>query len=330
VRAAVLDHPPSENPDAKLVINGDLPEPAAGAGEVVIQVRGVGICGSDLALLAGRRHPPRLPWVPGHETVGEIVVTGPGVDAGRIGERVIVEPNFPCFSCDACRTGRTSACPRRTVLGFSAPGTLAERIVVPGLFAWPVPDGWSDADAVCAEPLAVAQAAIRRAGEAAAGRCLVVGAGSQGALACLALVSQGIPTHVLEPNPERLALAADLGATPAADGDVDFDLIFETSGSAPAFSEAARRAAPGGSIIMIGMSADPITVSTQAMVSRQLTARGSLIYDHPGDFSATIRSASSGIRPGRVLQASYPLDEADAAFRAARGVPGKTWIQLRG
>lgn len=126
MRAAVL-----EQMDGKLRIIGDWPEPTAGPGEVIVQVRGVGICGSDLALLGGRRRPPKLPWIPGHETIGDIVATGSGVAPERIGERVAVEPNLPCLACPACLAGMTSACQRRIILGFNAPGTLAERIAVP-------------------------------------------------------------------------------------------------------------------------------------------------------------------------------------------------------
>jgi 2-desacetyl-2-hydroxyethyl bacteriochlorophyllide A dehydrogenase len=323
VRAAVLYHP-----DEDLRVVGDWPEPTAGPGEVTVQVKGVGICGSDLALLAGRRRPPVLPWVPGHETLGEIVAAGPGADPGRVGERVVVEPNLPCFGCPACRTGRTSACARRVSLGFTEPGTLAERITVPAGFAWAVPDDWTDEDAVCAEPMAVALAAIRRAGDAGRGRWLVIGAGSQGVLLCLALVARGIAPYVLEPHPGRLQLAEELGAKAAADDDRGFDLVFETSGAPAAFAESLRRTARGGSIMLIGMSDEPLSLTTQTVVSRQLSLRGSLIYDHPGDFAATLRSSVRELRPGRVLRACYPLAEAAAAFAAARAVPGKTWIRV--
>ena len=96
MRAAVL----GENPWS-LRIADDWPEPRPGSGQVIVRVLGVGVCGSDLALLSGHRRPPGLPWVPGHEAFGTIIEAGPGVDAGRIGQRVAIEPNFPCLSCPA-------------------------------------------------------------------------------------------------------------------------------------------------------------------------------------------------------------------------------------
>ena len=96
-------------------------------------------------------------------------------------------------------------CPDRVLVGFTAPGLLTEYAAVPAEFAWPVPGHWTDGDAVCAEPLTVALAAIRRSGVRPDGNCLVIGAGSQGGLLCLALVARGITPHVLEPNNGRLA-----------------------------------------------------------------------------------------------------------------------------
>ncbi len=216
-------------------------------------------------------------------------------------------------------------CPDRTIVGFTAPGMLAELIAIPAAYAWPVPDTWSDADAACAEPLTVALTAIRRSGAQPGGRCLVVGAGSQGTLLCLALVARGITPYVLEPHAGRRQLAVELGAVQAQAGDAGFTTVFETSGAAAALIDATKRAARGGTVVLIGLGADA-RIDTAMLVRRQLTLRGSIIYDHPADFAAAL---TSGIpSPGVVLRACYPLGEAEAAMRAAREAPGKTWIQV--
>jgi threonine dehydrogenase-like Zn-dependent dehydrogenase len=304
------------------------PEPRAGSGQVVVRVLGVGICGSDLALVAGTRQPPSVPWVPGHEAAGVVVAAGAGVDPSRIGQRVVIEPNFPCLHCPACHAGRTSMCPNRTAVGFTAPGTLAELVALPAAYAWPVPDGWADTDAVCAEPLTVALAAIRRSGAAPGSRCLVVGAGSQGALLCLALVAHGITPYVLEPHEGRRRLAAGLGAREAHAGDNGFSAVFETSGTKAGLTEATTRAARGAIVMLIGLDGHDIRIDTALVVRRQLTLRGSMIYDHPGDFAATLKSAVRS--PGQVLRACYRLADAETAMRAAREAPGKTWIRVTG
>jgi 2-desacetyl-2-hydroxyethyl bacteriochlorophyllide A dehydrogenase len=328
VRAAVLDGSPWA-----LRVDERWPEPSAGSGQVVVRVRGVGICGSDLALVSGRWHPPSVPWVPGHEAVGEIVLAGPGVPSARLGQRVVIEPNIPCFACPPCLAGLTSACVRRLSLGFNAPGTLADLVAVPASFAWPVPDDWTDEDAVCLEPLTVALAAIRRSGIGHSGganvrgdiRCLVIGAGSQGLLLCIALAARGATPSVIEPHPGRLELAASLGAVPVSTG--SFDVIFETSGTAAGLAEAVARAAIGGTIVLIGLGGSDIPLDAETVVRRQLHLHGSLTYDHPGDFADAVTQPAA-LRPGRVLRARYPLEEAAAAFRAAADVPGKSWVRF--
>jgi threonine dehydrogenase-like Zn-dependent dehydrogenase len=321
LRAVVL----GSNPWS-LRVTDDWPEPIAGSGQVVVRVLGVGICGSDLALLSGKRRAPAYPWVPGHEAFGEVTATGNGVDPARVGQRVVIEPNYPCLRCPACRSGRTSMCPDRVIVGFTAQGALASLVTVPAPFAWPVPGDWADTDAVCAEPLTVALAAIRRSGARPGSRCLVVGTGSQGTLLCVALAAYGITPHVLEPHDGRRELAVSLGARVARPDATGFEVVFETSGAEAALAEAIGRAAPGATVVLIGLGDDAARVDTGLVVRRQLILRGSLIYDHPSDFAATIDSAIRS--PGRVLRASYPLEQVSEAFRTAREVPGKTWIRL--
>jgi 2-desacetyl-2-hydroxyethyl bacteriochlorophyllide A dehydrogenase len=323
LRAVLL----GEEPWSLRVID-DWPEPRADSGQVIVAVRGVGVCGSDLALLSGHWRPPYRPWVPGHEAFGEIVAAGPGVGRERIGQRVAIEPNIPCLECPACRSGLTSGCSDRRSLGFSAPGTLAEQVAVPASFAWEVPGDWSDEDAVCAEPLTVALAAIRRSGVSGFGdeaRGLVVGVGSQGAMLCVGLAASGLRPHVIEPHAGRRLLAAELGARVAGADDGDFDVVFETSGTAAALADAVERTAPGGTVVLIGLASESAPLATEVVVRRQLRIQGSLTYDHPRDFAAVLKQ---NLHPGRALRACYPLTDAERAFRAAREVPGKTWIRL--
>jgi alcohol dehydrogenase/L-iditol 2-dehydrogenase len=98
-------------------------------------------------------------------------------------------------------------------------------------------------------------------------------------------------------------------------------------GRRAAAGEAVARAAPGGLIVLIGQNGQPAELATQAIVQKQLVLMGSLIYDHPGDFTAALSEPDGG-RAGTVLRACYPMTEAAEAFRAARGVAGKTWIRV--
>ncbi|GAA3974884.1 Zn-dependent oxidoreductase [Actinomadura viridis] len=308
----------------------DRPEPAAGPGEVIVAVHGVGLCGSDLAVVSGRRAVPALPWVLGHEAFGVVVAAGPGVTGRPPGRRVVIEPNYPCLECRTCRSGGTAGCRRRRAAGITEPGLLAERVAVPARFAWPVPEEWDDTDVVCVEPFSVALNAVRMSGLRPGAACLVVGAGAQGLLVTLAVLHAGGAPHVIEPHEGRRALALEMGAHDAmADPGRTFPAVIETSGVPEAFERALDRVAPGGTLIAVGQSAVPARVPTFTLVQRRLTVRGCLIYDHPAGFEHTLATlAGHDLRPGRVLRERFELAEAPAAFARAAGVAGKTWISL--
>ncbi|WP_050370504.1 zinc-dependent alcohol dehydrogenase [Streptomyces acidiscabies] len=344
MRAAVLVAP------GRVEVVGDWPEVPleCGAGDVVVAVEGVGVCGTDLAVFHGRREVPAYPWGMGHEGFGRIVAVGTDVVDRQVGQRVVIEPNYACLKCADCLTGLTSACPHRAIVGLNSPGVLAERVVVPAPFAHPVasaegaplagelraegadPGGLADAadltDLACAEPYAVARAAVRRSGVTPYDRCLVVGAGAQGLLVCLTLARLGAVPVVTEPHPLRLEKAVQLGAV-ADDGRGGFTYVFETSGYAPALRPAIERAAPGATVVLVGLNSEPLPLSTDDVVRRQLVLRGSMIYDHPGDFTAAVAELPTA-RPGRVIEAGFSLTEAQEAFSGASLRAGKTWIRI--
>lgn len=308
----------------------DWPEPEPGPHDVVVAVRGVGLCGSDLTVYQGQRATPALPWVMGHEGGGDIVAVGPLGTDRRVGQRVAIEPNYCCLDCPPCRSGNTSACTRRLAVGLDHPGLLAERVAVPARFAWPVPADWTGKTLAGVEPTAVARSAVHRSGVRAGDRCLVVGAGSQGLLICQALVAIGAAPDVVEPHADRLALARRLGARPPSPGtDQDFPFVFEAAGTAAAVQVAFDRAGPGATVLLVGLSQAELPLSAYELVRRQLNVRGSLIYDHPADFADTIDAIARGeLDPTLVMASGYPPDRAAAAFAESFALPGKAWLDL--
>jgi threonine dehydrogenase-like Zn-dependent dehydrogenase len=304
------------SPD-NVAIMDDWPEPSCGPDEVIVRIQGVGVCGSDLAVIAGRRSVPALPWVLGHEAFGVILATGRNVADRYAGQRVVVEPNYPCLACGPCRSGETAGCRNRRAVGISEPGLLAERAAVPARFTWPVPETWEDADVVCVEPFTVALNAVRMSGLRPGDRCLIVGAGSQGLLVSLAVAHVGGLAYVTEPHAGRKAFAVQMGARDAGslETETPFPVVIETSGAPEAFEEAVARTAPGGCLIVV--------------VQRRLTVRGCLIYDHPAGFAHTIATLTGhDLRLGRVVRERYELAHAPTAFARAADIAGKTWIEV--
>lgn len=306
----------------------DWPEPDPGPREVVVRMRGVGLCGSDLAVFHGQRAIPELPWVMGHEGGGDIVAVGAGVTERQVGQRVAIEPNYCCLECGSCHAGYTWACTRRIVVGMNYPGLLKERVAVPARFTWPVPAAWADETLACVEPVAVARSAVRRSGVTPGERCLVVGAGSQGLFLCQALRAAGAVPVVVEPHPGRLALAQQLGSARDDPGET-FQCVFEAAGAAGAVQAALDRAGPGATVVLVGLSETPLPLTGSQLVRRQLTLRGSLIYDHPADFPDTISALARGeLDPAEVVQPGFTPEAAAEAFAGARQVPGKPWLDL--
>ena len=323
MKAALLVRP------GEVVVDA-IPEPAVGPDDVSIAVGGVGLCGSDLSVFSGKWTAPAYPWVMGHEAFGTIEAIGPGVPRERIGQTVVVEPNVACFTCDQCRRGWTSACVSRQSVGMNRPGALAERLVVPSRFAWPI-TGVAPTDLVCVEPTAVVLAALRRLGTPVPESVLVIGVGAQGLLMSLALVERGVMVHVHDVNQDRVASAVGLGAVVAATDESSprFHLVVDTVGSPASVEVALGRLEVGGTLLFLGLDGRPLDLTAQTVVRRQLVLRGSLTYDHPGDFEAAIAVVRDGsFAPGRIVSDAYALEDAQLAFERSGTTAGKTWIRV--
>src|SRR5574340_1550176 len=138
--------------------------PRPGPNEVLIEPQRAGVCGSDVSFYQGHRSPPAYPLLLGHEMVGRIRAVGDGVNKLTVGQRVVVEPNYPCGACAFCRAGRGNICPNKASLGGTIAGCFADQFVAPEEFVWPVPDAVGDADAATIEPLAVSLHALWQSG----------------------------------------------------------------------------------------------------------------------------------------------------------------------
>ena len=321
MKAALLTAPENLEVD-------EVPDPQPGPGEVRISVGGVGLCGSDLSVFTGRWKAPSYPWIMGHEAFGVVDMVGAGVNPERIGQTVVVEPNVACLACDQCRRGWTSACARRQSVGMNRQGALAERLVLPSRFAWSIPE-MPAIDLVCVEPTAVVLAALRRVGTPLPASALVVGVGAQGLIMSIALLERGVTVFAEDVNPDRVALAGTMGSLPVAGDTRRHQLVVDTVGSPSSMAVALDRVEVGGTVLCLGLDSRPLSFTAQTLVRQQVTLRGSLTYDHPGDFEAAIAAiAEGGLAPGRIVTNEYPLEHAQLAFGKSGSARGKTWIRI--
>jgi len=222
-----------------------FPDPKPAAGEVLVQVKACGICGSDIHGMDGRSGRRQMPIVMGHEAAGEIIELGEGVTDWKLGERVTFDSTEYCGECDECQSGFVNLCPNRKVLGVS-PGTyrrhgcFAERIALPTRILYRIPEALSYEKAAFAEPVSIALHAVNLAdgvevGEAFTqveeghcgegcechpepngGTAVVVGAGLIGLLVVQALKARGWERVIaVDLDEKRLELAKQLGASEA-------------------------------------------------------------------------------------------------------------------
>ena len=311
----------------------DAPRPAAG--EVSVRIAAGGICGSDLSYYHKGRvgnFDVREPLTLGHEVSGTVAQLGEGVDGPAVGTLVAIDPSRPCLHCPACRAGRSNLCVDMRFLGSAArtphvQGAFAEIVVLRADQCVPVPPGTDPRVAACAEPLAVALHAIKRAGPMFGRRALVAGAGPIGQLVALGLLRAGA-AHVtitdIADEPLAIARAAGVHATVNVAADpagvsahTPFDVAFECTGVADVLSRIIEGVRPGGRVIQLGMlPAGGVSVPVNLLMAREIDLIGSFRFG--AEFHQAVDALVSGqidVRP--LLSGTRTLDQADDAFALA-------------
>ncbi len=191
----------------------ELPIPEPKAGELLVRVRAVGVCGSDLDGFLGKSKKRVPPLVLGHEFSGEIAMSRTRSPDFRVGDRVAVFPLVTCGEWSYCRSGRHNICPTRQVYGLDFHGRLAEYVSAPPQCLFKLPEGMSFVEGGLVEPLANAVHVLDRLPSLQSQAGLVYGAGPIGALVCWAAKHFGCSRlAVVDVNAKRLARFRDLGA----------------------------------------------------------------------------------------------------------------------
>lgn len=310
----------------------DVPDPQAGPADVVVDVSACGICGSDLhTYLHGSFVQPGQ--VMGHEFAGSVVDVGDAVEGLAVGDRVTAVPLVPCGECARCAEGRYNLCALAwtTGIAYGKPGAFAERVRIPnavvGANVFKL-DDVSDEGGATVEPLAVAVHAVRLAGDVQGTTALVLGLGTIGQQVVQVLKAAGARRIIgLDLSALRIDAANALGAdaldssagvadtlaSALGEGE-EIDLVFECSG-VPALATAALSAIrAGGTIVVLALYDDPITLNPTALVQKEIRLQGSIAYTSE-DFAGAIDLLRSGAAQSTpLITQREPLESVADAF----------------
>ena len=241
-------------------------EPVCQADEVVIKVARVGLCGTDLHIYHNE-YLSRFPVIGGHEFCGTIVEVGNAVTDFKPGQRVAADPNLYCGHCDFCRDEKANHCLNWEGVGVTLPGAFAEFVAVPARACYCLPDGLTDLQGAFIEPVSCVAHAMNRLRVWPGDEVLILGAGPMGLILTQVLRHSGASqVVVVEKQPARLELAAQLGATlavPAGSGQNEtlraaapygFSIVIDATGSPRVIENAFQYLKPRGQYLQFGVA----------------------------------------------------------------------------
>jgi len=292
------------------LIERDVPTPAAG--EVLIHIRRVGICGTDYHIYQGKHPFLEYPRVMGHELSGTVEDAN-GSSRLKNGENVYIVPYLACGNCIACRRGVTNACQSLRVLGVHCDGGMTEFICVPEQNVASAGKASLD-EAAMIEFLAIGAHGVKRGGITARDRVLVVGSGPIGMSAIIFAKARGADVTVMDMREDRLEFAlASLGADRIliandeaeakakrlTDGDF-YDVVIDATGNARAMQRGFGFIAHGGRYVLVGVVRDDITFSDPEFHKREATLFASR-NAQPDDFAEVVKQMENGRVPTAAL-----------------------------
>ncbi len=306
-----------------------MPEPLAD--EVLIAVRAVGVCGSDVHYYRDGRIGDFIvsgDLILGHEAAGEIVSVGSAVSPERIGERVSIEPQRPCRLCGQCKLGRYNLC--ASMKFYATPpidGAFCEYVTIAADFAHRIPDNVSMESGALLEPLSVAIAACRKARVTAGSTILIAGAGPIGLLLIQTARAFGAARVVVtDPVPNRRSRALAAGAAAAVDPAAEklpsesFDVFIDASGAQPAIASGIAALRPAGRAVLVGMGAPIQEIPVAVIQGREIELTG--LFRYVNTWPLAIELVSTGvINLDELVTGRFGLEQVQTAL-SADTVPG--------
>lgn len=306
----------------------EVPVPRPGPGELLVEVKAAGICGTDLHILAGHFPPAPYPLIPGHEFAGTVAETGPGVTGVAAGDRVAIDPSLFCGQCRYCQAGRGNLCARWGAIGDTVNGAFAEYVLVPAKTAHTLPADLSFAAGALVEPTSCVVHGLHRLAMRPGSDLLIIGAGTIGLLLLQAAKqSGGTVIDVVETNESRLQRATAFGANHVATAASElvaqrgrgYEYIIDATGAPAAVQSALAALDRGGTLLIFGVAPEDgqVKVFPFTVYNDEHTILGSMAILN--SFGPALALLTAGvIDPDRMVTHRFALEEFDAALTAMR------------
>lgn len=317
----------------------NLEMPVLQSGEVLVRIRYVGFCGSDLNTFLGKNPMVKLPVIPGHEVGAEIVAVANDVPSHlELGMAVTLNPYTNCGKCASCRNGRVNACKDNETLGVQRNGSMREFLTIPWQKVIPAA-GLSVKECALIEPLSVGFHAVDRGQVTDLDIVMVIGCGMIGIGAIIRSVLRGATVIAVDMDDEKLALVRTLGVKYTINSKTENvherlqtftqgfgpDVVIEAVGSPVTYVMAVEEVAFTGRVVCIGYAKNDVTFQTKLFVQKELDIRGSR-NALPADFRAVIHYLQQGKCPKETfISKVIPPEEALSALQVWSANPGKVF-----
>ncbi|SOD72239.1 D-arabinose 1-dehydrogenase-like Zn-dependent alcohol dehydrogenase [Jatrophihabitans sp. GAS493] len=293
-------------------------DPVAGAGEVVVDVHRVGVCGTDVEFWTGEmaylqqghaQYPMRL----GHEWCGVVSAVGDGVEESWLGRRVTGDTMIGCGHCARCQVGRHNVCAERFEIGIRGgfPGALAEQLAVPARALLALPESVDDAAGALVEPGGNALRSVWGAGLGRGDRLLVLGNGTIGLLVAAFARADGAEVHLMGRSEQAQLFSRSLGFTGVWGQhelpEAPWDAVVDASNATALPALALELVEPGKRIVYVGLSGTPSLIDTRTLALKDVTAVGILAASQ-GLAQTIERYANADVDPRPLIAATVGLE----------------------
>lgn len=303
--------------------------PAPQPGQVLVKIKKIGVCGSDIHVYHGTHPYTSYPVTQGHEVSGQIVELGEGVNGLAVGQKVTIEPQVYCGKCHPCTHGKYNLCEELKVMGFQTTGTASEYFAVDASKVTPLPENLTYAEGAMIEPLAVVVHAAKRFPGMKGAKVAIIGAGPIGnqlAQACKGLGADKV--LITDFSEYRLELAKSVGVDHAVNagemglgeamvkyfGPDKADVIYDCAGNDATMDQAIQNARKGSAIILVAVFDKLATVDLAKLNDSELTLDTSMMYRHE-DYVDAIRLVSEGkVRLKGLISREFAFEDYLAAY----------------